>query len=185
LQSIAHFFLFAGLTAVVVATLKAGSLLPLGLLIATFLAVILIVRTFKAPAAPDPLSVTRRWYCQGGRSAVSRLAYCWLPGTKGSASGHMCYSVELEGTKEDILQMLEKSKAAQSKVFLAWTVYDAKGEALLMLPMIFNDQIRHYQTNRGTFLMASAWSAIRYSRQEYQRFASVTCFSSWPEEKAA
>src|SRR6516165_7390104 len=122
MQSIARFFVSAGLTAVVVAALKAGSLLPLGLLIATVLAVILIVRTFKAPAAPDPLRVKRRWFCQGGRSAVSRLAYCWLPGTKGSASGHLCYSVELEGTRKDILQMLKKSKTAQSRVFLSWMV---------------------------------------------------------------
>jgi hypothetical protein len=185
MQSVARFSAFVGLTAVVVAALKAGSLLPLGLLIAAVLAVVLMVRTYKAPAAPDPLSVTRRWFCQGGRSAMSRLAYCWLPAVKGSDSGHMCYSVELEGTREDILQMLEKSKTAQSRVFLAWIVYDAHGEALLTLPMIFNHQTRHDKTDRGTFLMASAWSAIRCSRQEYQRFASVTCFSSWPEEKAA
>ena len=81
--------------------------------------------------------------------------------------------------------MLKKSKTAQSKVFLFWMVYDAHGEALLMLPMIFNDQTQHDKTDRGTFLMASAWSAIRYSRKEYERFASVRCFSSWPEEKAA
>ena len=64
MQSVARFLVFAGRTVVSSPPSRpeVGSTLTLVLLITTVLAVILIVRTFKAPAAPDPLSVTRRWH---------------------------------------------------------------------------------------------------------------------------